>query len=194
MHGYMNKLARLFALLGGTVLSLLIIQTCLSVIGRSVNSILHSDFMQTTLPGLSNTLLATGVGPINGDYELTEAGMAFVIFAFIPLCQLNGGHASVDIFTSKLPSALNRALRMVIEVIFALVVTVIAWQLFQGMLSKLNSGQTTLLLQFPVWWGYAFCLTGALVTAIIAIYVAAIRVVEFTAAKEILPLEMGADH
>ncbi|WP_366513958.1 TRAP transporter small permease [Planktotalea sp.] len=190
----MNKLARHFALLGGTVLSLLIIQTCLSVIGRSVNSILHNDFFQTTMPGFANTLLATGVGPINGDFELTEAGMAFVIFAFIPLCQLNGGHASVDIFTSKLPSAVNRALMMVIEVIFALVLIVIAWQLLQGMLSKLNSGQTTLLLQYPVWWGYAFCLMGAAVTAIIAIYVAAICVLEFSTGTEILPAELGADH
>lgn len=194
MHGFMNKLARLFALFGGTVLSLLIIQTCLSVIGRSANSILHNDFFQTTMPGFANALLATGIGPINGDFELTEAGMAFVIFAFIPLCQLNGGHASVDIFTSKLPSAVNRALMMVIEVIFALVLIVIAWQLLQGMLSKLNSGQTTLLLQYPVWWGYAFCLTGAAVTAIIAIYVAAIRVLEFSTGTEILPAELGADH
>ena len=33
------------------------------------------------------------------DYELVEAGVAFAIFAFIPLCQIYGSHATVDIFT-----------------------------------------------------------------------------------------------
>ena len=152
MHGFMDRLARLFALLGGVVLSLLIVQTCLSIVGRSINSILHNEFMQTTLPGFANGLLSTGIGPINGDFELVEAGMAFVIFAFLPLCQLKGAHASVDIFTSKLPKRANSFLRMIIEIVFAGVIVLIAVQLFSGMMSKLNSGQTTFLLQYPVWW------------------------------------------
>lgn len=194
MHRYMDKLARLFAFLGGTVLSLLIVQTCLSILGRSINSILHSDFMQNYAPDISNALLATGVGPINGDFELIEVGMAFVIFAFLPLCHLNGAHASVDIFTSKLPRRMNMALRTLIEVIFAAVIVLIAIQLSKGMLSKLNSGQTTLLLQYPVWWGYAFALTGAVAAAVIAVYVAAMRVLELTTGHRVLPDELEAEH
>jgi TRAP-type C4-dicarboxylate transport system permease small subunit len=193
MYRIMDKLARLFALLGGTVLSALIILTCLSVIGRSLNSILHSDALQA-LGGLSETLLATGVGPINGDFELVEAGMAFVIFAFIPLCQLNGAHASVDIFTAAFSDRFNRALRMVIEIVFAAVLVIIAYQLFQGMMSKLNSGQTTLLLQYPVWWSYAVSLSGAVVAAIIAVYLAIMRLAEAATGQSLLPAELEADH
>lgn len=194
MHGFMDKLARLFALLGGTVLSLLVVQTCLSIVGRSINSILHGDFMQSTMPGVADVLLATGVGPINGDFELVQTGMAFVIFAFIPICQLSGAHASVDIFTQKLPTRINHVLRMVTEVVFAIILVVIAFQLFQGTLSKMNSGQITLLLEFPLWWAYAFALTGAVATAVIGVYVAAMRIVEVLTQRQILPTEMEAEH
>ena len=194
MHEFMQKLSRLFALLGGIVLTVLIVIVCLSILGRSLNSVLNGDLMQQALPGVANYLLALGVGPINGDFELVEAGMAFAIFAFLPICHLNGAHASVDIFTQHLPLRVNRFLRMVIEFVFAAVLIIIAFQLYQGMLSKLNSGQTSFLIQFPVWWGYALSVTGAVVAAIVGTYVAGLRVLEFSANRSILPAEMGADH
>jgi len=73
------------------------------------------------MPGLSAWALDLGVGPINGDFELVEAGVAFAIFAFLPLCQISAGHASVDIFTAKLPMRINRVLQLGIDVIFAIV-------------------------------------------------------------------------
>jgi len=194
MHVYIGRLARVFALLGGTVLTILIVQTCLSIIGRSLNSVLHSDLMQSALPGIATSLLATGVGPINGDFELVEAGMAFVIFAFIPLCQLEGGHASVDIFANRLPQRVQAFLRTVIEAVFASILVLIAWQLLQGMLSKQSSGQTTFLLQFPVWWAYALSLTGAIAAAVVAVYVAAMRLVELITGHSFLPDATESEH
>ena len=81
MHEFMQKLSRLFALLGGIVLTVLIVIVCLSILGCSLNSVLNGDLMQQALPGVANYLLALGVGPINGDFELVKAGMAFAIFA-----------------------------------------------------------------------------------------------------------------
>lgn len=194
MYPLVNRLARVFAMLGGFALCGLIVLTCLSILGRSLNSILHSDLLQSLSPALANDLLGLGVGPINGDFELVEAGMAFVIFAFLPLCQLNGAHASVDIFTSKLPPRASRLLRAVIEVIFAAIIVLIAWKLFEGMDSKRNSGQTSLLLQFPIWWSYAVSLTAALVAALVAVYVAVLRCLETMTGQAVLPPEMEADH
>ena len=168
MYSFVDRLARLFAQLGGLVLSALIILTCLSIAGRSLIGVLHADWVQASIPGIAVALIDLGVGPINGDFELVEAGMAFSIFAFLPLCQLNGAHASVDIFTSALPKRVNRMLRIVIEIVFAAVLVLIAWQLFQGTLSKRNSGQTTFLLEFPIWWAYALSLVAAAVAAFIA--------------------------
>lgn len=194
MHGFFDHLARLFARFGGYVLAALIILTCLSVVGRSLNTILNTDFVQSFVPGFAAMVLSWGIGPIKGDFELVEAGMAFAIFSFLPLCQLNGAHASVDIFTSKLPLRTNRLLRAVIEVVFAGVLVLIAWQLFEGMQSKRNSGQTTFYLEFPIWWAYAFSLVAAVVAAIVSIYVATMRVVESTTGKRVLPPELEADH
>lgn len=194
MHRFIHGLARLFAILGGIVLSALIVLVCLSVLGRSLNSVLNSDLLQTAVPTLANGLLALGIGPINGDFELVEAGMAFTIFAFLPLCHINGAHASVDIFTAKLPLRTNRFLRMVIEIAFAAVLVVIANQLFAGMMSKQNTGETTLLLQFPVWWAYAASVVAAIVAAAVAIYTACIRSLECVTGQPRMTDEMGADH
>ncbi len=194
MNIVITKLARAFAIFGGLALSALIVLTCISIVGRSLNSALHSDFIQAYAPSLGQALLAMGIGPINGDFELVQAGMAFAIFAFLPLCQLNGAHASVDIFTSTLPAQVNQILRLLIEIIFATVLVLIAVQLFAGMESKLRSGQTTLLLQYPVWWGYAISIPGAGVAALVAVYVAVSRLFELATGRSVLPREQESGH
>lgn len=194
MHKIITKLAQACAICGGLVLTLLIVITCLSIAGRSLNSVLHNDFIQGFAPGIASAFLSLGVGPINGDFELVEAGMAFAVFAFLPLCQLNGAHASVDIFTRKLPLRINRFLRMTIEIVFAATLILIAVKLFAGMESKRGSGQTSFLLQYPVWWGYALCVPGAIAAAIVSVYITVARLIEVTTGREILPSEMETDH
>lgn len=194
MYRLADKGARFFALLGGTVLTVLIVLVCASILGRILNSILHSDLVQSALPGVAGALLATGIGPVNGDFEIVEAGMAFAIFAFLPLCHLRVGHASVDVFTNTLSDRVNRILRMVIDIAFAAVMVLIAVQLFAGMASKFRSGQTTLLLQFPVWWSYAACMAGAAAAAVIAIFIALVRVQEYAQGRDLLPHETETGH
>lgn len=194
MHRLFLTLSRVMAILGGFVLSILILIVCLSIIGRSANSFLHTDVAQSLFPGLAQWLIDAGVGAIRGDFELVEAGMAFSIFAFLPLTQATVGHATVDIFTSWMPERALRILRALIEVLFAVVLIVIAVQLFSGMQSKIRSGQTTLLLQFPVWWAYAGSVLGAGVAAVVAVYMALARVAEATTGRSIVTDELGAEH
>lgn len=179
MYSKMMHLSRFMAILGGLVLSLLILLTCVSILGRSLNGIMHGDFMQSVAPGFADWVLAIGVGPVNGDFELVEAGVAFAIFAFIPLCQITSGHASVDVFANLFPRRMNRFLRMVTEIVFALVLLLIAWRLFEGMLSKKSYGETSFLLQFQVWWAYAASFAGAAVAAIVGVYMAYVRTYEY---------------
>jgi len=193
MHKVFLALARFMAVIGGAVLTLLVLLTCVSVAGRVMNTALHGEWAQSLMPGLADRLIAMGVGPITGDFELVEAGVAFAIFAFIPLCQIGGGHASVDIFTSKMSRSTNRALQLVIDWIFAAVLILIAWQLFQGMLEKMRYNETTFMLQFPVWWSYAASLFAATVSALVGLYVAAARVVEIVSGRIILHGQEGAD-
>ncbi|MDK3016866.1 TRAP transporter small permease [Pseudodonghicola flavimaris] len=179
MHKVMMGLARGMAVAGGVVLSALIVLTCLSIAGRLLNGAFHSSLMQGIAPGLSRWMLDLGVGPINGDFELVEAGVAFAIFAFIPLCQISSGHASVDVLANMLPRGVNRFLRMVTEALFAAVLVLIAWKLFDGMMSKKSYGETSFLLQFPVWWAYGASLIGAVMAAVVGVYMAVVRIIEF---------------
>ena len=69
----------------------------------------------------------------------------------------------------------------------------VAWQLREGMFDKLERGQTTFLLQFPVWWAYALSAFGAFSAAIVATYTAFARIYEAFTGTEILEAE-GAEH
>ena len=147
-----GSLARMMAWLGGAVLLILVVATCLSILGRAL------------LP------LDIGLGPILGIYDMTEIGVAAAVFAFLPWCQFNRGHASVDLLKPAFPGAMNRLLDLVIDIAMLIAAAVIAWRLGLGMLDKQSYGETTQILQYPVWQGYAFCLAGAVVFALVALF------------------------
>lgn len=191
MHRAVQSLARLTSLVGGTVLIALIVLTTLSIIGRSLNKILHRDFFDSTLTGMSQWLLDLGVGEINGSYELLEAGVAFAIFSFLPICQLYGAHATVDVFTSFLSGRTNRWIAAFWEVVLASVILLIVNQLFGGMERFLRNGQTTLFLEFPVWWAYAASFGAGVVACITAVYCAVMRINEAITDQDFLPSEHG---
>ena len=178
MTGLVRSISRITSLIGGTILVGLTVLTCLSVAGRMLNSFLHLDGVQMAVPRLANRLIETGIGPITGDYELLEAGMACVIFAFLPLCQLQSGHASVNIFTDRLPKKIRAILICIAESSFALALILIAWQLGNGLGDKYRSHETTSLLEMPVWYGYAAALLMAYAAAFVALAVAYYRCME----------------
>ncbi|MEJ6390824.1 TRAP transporter small permease [Gymnodinialimonas ulvae] len=194
MYRALLLLSRLMAILGGIMLSVLILLTVFAILGRLVDRLFHWMVEAEVMAGLGQWMIDAGVGPILGTFELIEAGVAFVIFAFLPICQITGGHATVDVFTSGMSLRANRVLRGVTEVVFAGVMVLIATQLFGGLLTKFNSGQTTLELQLPVWYSYAIGFVGAALTSVVAVYLAVVRVVEMVSGRMILPPDLGAEH
>ena len=167
--------ARAMACLGGLSLCLVILAVCVSVAGREAADVANTG----VIGALGTWLLDHGLGPILGDFELVEAGVAFAIFAFLPLCQVSSSHAVVDIFTEMMPKSAIRFLRMITEVVFAAVLILIAWKLYDGLVSKHRYGETTFLLQFPIWWAYAASLFGAVAAAFVGCYMAIVRIAEF---------------
>lgn len=193
MRAFVEILARSMAILGGIVLCLLVLLTCASIAGRALNTILHGS-IEEIFPKFSSWLLSMGVGPINGDFELVEAGVAFAIFAFLPLCQFKSSHAVVDIFTNYFSKSANQFLLMISEILFAAVLVLITIQLFDGMLTKRQFNETTFLLQFPIWWSYALSLVAAATSAFVAIYMASIRIREFFSGTILVPGDREVDH
>ena len=191
MHRTIKSLAHVTALIGGFVLVMLVVMTTLSIIGRAINKTLHNDFFETQMAGFSKFLLDLGVGEINGNYELLEAGVAFAIFAFLPVCQFYGAHATVDVFTSALSVRVNRWIAAFWEVILTAVIILVIWRLFGGLQRYYGNGETTLFLQFPVWWSYAFSFCAGVVACIVAVYCAIARISEAVGDYNILPTEHG---
>ncbi len=167
-------LARTMAILGGIVLVAVIVMTVASITGRA--------------------LVRFGLGPVPGDFELVQAGVGFAVFAFLPWCQLNRGHATVDIFTAFLPGSVNHVIDLVTEIIMTLVLVLIARQLYYGMIDKLSYSETTFILQFPLWWPYAACLVAAVIAVIVSIYMVFVRYREFRAGTPTPRLGQGSVH
>lgn len=164
MGRVIELLAQATALIGGLVLMVLILMTTFSVAGREV-----------------------GIGEINGNYEILEAGIAFAIFSFLPLCQLSSAHATVDVFTSGLRPRALTILKALWELVLAAVIVLIAWRLEGGLERYLRNGETTLFLQFPVWWAFGASYAAACVAAIVAVYCALARIWEAGTGRAVLP-------
>lgn len=178
------RAAQAVALVGGAVLLATMLITALSIAGRSLSELARSAWLSET--GLGQWLQSSGVGSITGSFDLVEAGIAFAVFAFLPLCQITAGHASVTLISDRLPAVLRRLLVLAVDLLFAWVLVVIALQLNEGMARAIRSGQTTFLLQTPVWWNYAACLAGACVAAAAGVWVALMRAAELLLGGEII--------
>jgi len=137
----MRLLAGFLAILGGLALIAVILITVLSVSGRA--------------------LLFIGLGPIRGDFELVELGTGFAVFAFLPWVQINRQHASVEILTMQLSGRINRLIDLGADLLMLAVALLLTWKHWDGTLDKLAYGETTFIIQYPIWWAYASGLVGA---------------------------------
>ncbi|MGN6466099.1 MAG: TRAP transporter small permease [Rhizobiaceae bacterium] len=196
-------LARALAMRGGAVLVAITVLTVASIVGRAVVTVAYSHtpdylaFLELPLGWLragAAYLASHGVGPVPGDYEMVQDGTGFAIFAFLPWCQLNRGHATVDVFTSFLPDWTNRWIDLVSELLMTAVIVLIAWRLGVGAMDKMRYGETTFILQYPVWWGYAFAMVGAVVAVIVSFYMLAVRIGEVVTGKAAFGPSQGGMH
>lgn len=208
---FIHALARVMAILGGIVLVLITFMTVISITGRALvtlafifpGSILHQlpffDDIQRWLQWLvAQEFSVFGwnlkVGAVPGDFELVEAGAAFAVFAFLPWCQLNRGHATVDLFTNYLPAGVNRWIDLVSETLMTIIFVVLAWRLWVGMMDKIRYGETTFILQYPVWWGFASAMVGAAVCVLVSVYMMGVRVQEVRSGRANFAPTHGGMH
>src|SRR5918996_4410891 len=127
----LHRAATGIALIGGAILFALTLLTVISVAGRALLS-----------------------APIPGDFELIEIGMAVAIFSFLPYCQIVRGNVIVDLFTSKATPRTKALLDGVGNLLFTAIAALLTWRVALGGLEIRSYGETTMVLQVPVWWGY----------------------------------------
>ena len=145
-----ERFALYVALLGGVVLVAIALITLISVTGRA--------------------LIDFGLSPLRGQFELVQAGTAFVVTAFMPWAQLKRAHASVAVFTDFFGPRVNAAIDFIGDMLLFGLAVLLAWRQFYGLLDKITYGETSFLLRFPLWWAYAASMTGLLAWVVVGLW------------------------
>lgn len=131
-----DRAVRVVALLGGVLLIALATMVVVSVT-------LRSDLV--------------GMAGVPGDFEMVQMATAVAAFCFLPWCQLRRGNIFVDTFTLKLPERWQRGIDASWDVVYGLVMALIAWRLGVGARSAFASGENSMVLQLPSWLPIALC-------------------------------------
>lgn len=145
-------IARLVALAGGLALALAAAVTVISVIGRA--------------------LIPLGLGPIPGDVELVQAAILFAVFAFLPWCHVERGHAVVAILTDHFPARLGAIIEFIWDVVMVVAAAFITWRFAFGLLDKVANKESSFILRIPLWIIYSGGMVGAVTFVIAALYCA----------------------
>jgi TRAP-type C4-dicarboxylate transport system permease small subunit len=147
-----DRVVRAVALLGGALLIALATMVVVSVT-------LRSDLV--------------GAAGVPGDFELVQMATAVAAFCFLPYCQLRRGNIFVDTFTLKLPRRWQHGIDAAWDVVYALVMVLIAWRLGVGARAAFASGENTMVLQLPSYLPIALCAGLAALVALSALVSAA---------------------
>ena len=126
-------LSKMAAILGGLIMSGLIIMVVISVIGRWLFSM-----------------------PVYGDFEMVSTGTAVTVFLFLPYCQITRGNVIVDVFLNWAPKKLQTSLDVVGSLLLSIISGLLAWRMTLGGFNALNYNETTYILALPLWWAYPF--------------------------------------
>jgi TRAP-type C4-dicarboxylate transport system permease small subunit len=146
-----NRIAWLFAMLGGLCASGVAAMTVTSVAGRALMS-----------------------KPVPGDVELTQFGVALCISLCLPWCQLHGANIIVDFFTQKVSPRVQTGLDGFGALALAAMTGLLAWRTGVGAVSIHEAGETTVILGLPMWWTYAMLAPGLALTCLVALIQAAL--------------------
>ena len=89
--------------------------------------------------------------PLQGDFELTQMGIAVAVFCFLPYCQLYKHNISAEIFTSRANIKTQLLLSIVASFVAFLFSILLVWRMYEGMSDQRAYSYTSTILQFPIW-------------------------------------------
>ena len=143
----LNRLTRIFVIIGGAFLTAAGILTVVSVIGRY--------FFNT---------------PIPGDFELVEMACAIAVFSFLPHCQLKKGNVLVDFFTYNSSARTKGILDSISAIIYSAITVLLTWRLWVGGLDFLATNEQTVILQIPRAYVFIFIMPCMALLVVVSFY------------------------
>lgn len=124
--GPIKWLAFLFELIAAVALFALMVLTCADVVGRYF---------------LNN--------PVKGATELTEIGLAIVLFSAMPVITWRGGHIVVDLIDSFIPNTVIKVLVWLSTLLVSVALYFAATRIYEVGARSLKRGITTDFLHIP---------------------------------------------
>ena len=150
MIAWLEKAARLCAVLAGVLLVVITLMTCVSLIGRNT----------------------TGWS-IVGAFELSGSAAGAAIALFLPWCQVRRGNIIVDFFTARASERTQAALDRFGALLLALVMGLMAWRTTIGGINAWRSQAGSMIMGFPEWIVYCGMVPPLVLTTVIALVQAA---------------------
>jgi len=145
LHQAFHNVATWFAYAGGAIVASIGIMSAVSIIGRALWS-----------------------KPIRGDFELVEIGIAIAGSLFMAYCQITAGNIFVDIFTIKASDRSKALMDKFGAILMGIMFALVGWRAAVGMIEMRQSGETSMLMGFPIWLGYVGVLPGIALAALTA--------------------------
>lgn len=143
--GTVERIARLWALVGGLTLIGVVLINTWSVASSAI-----------------------GGPPFAGAFELTEMGTSVAIFTFLPYCQLAGANVTADIFTARAAPrtvAVFASFAAIVALCFAVL---LAHRMYAGLLDQRAFGYATTILGVPIWWAFVPAVISLILLALAA--------------------------
>jgi TRAP-type C4-dicarboxylate transport system permease small subunit len=137
------------AIAGGLVFVALVLMSIVSIVGRKLFSM-----------------------PVPGDVELLQVCSAFAAATFFAYCHLVGGDVKVDFFTHNLRAGKVHLMDAAGSLLVAAFGLLIAWRACAGALSVKESGETTMILGWPLWIGQMLMVPGFALLGLAGLYMA----------------------
>jgi TRAP-type C4-dicarboxylate transport system permease small subunit len=143
---WLDRVGVVLAYCGGAIVAAVGVMSAVSIIGRSAFS--H---------------------PIMGDFELVEIATAVAGTLFLPYCQASGGNIVVDLFTLGASERTRDWLDRFGAFLSAVMFIVVGWRAAVGSIDLYRSGESSMLMRFPVWLGYAGVLPGVFAAGLVGL-------------------------
>lgn len=136
-----------FAYAGGLVFIALVIMSVASIVGRKLFS-----------------------APVPGDVEVLQMAAAFASASFFAYCHLMQGDVKVDFFTAHMTTNRRLILDSIGSLLVALLGLLLAWRTGVGALSLKEAGESSAILEIPVWLAQALMVPSFLLMALAGFY------------------------
>ena len=139
--------AKWFAFAGGLIFIAQVMMSVVSIVGRKLFN-----------------------APVPGDVEVLQMSAAFASATFFAYCHLMHGDVKVDFFTARMTSNRRLLLDTGGSFLVGLLGALLAWRTAVGAISLREAGESSAILDLPVWLAQALMVPSFILLALAGFY------------------------